>query len=122
MQSLARHRDCIGALTIEPMKRALAVFLLIALAGCAESVVLPVDASLTHEEIVGQLKALLKDEIGSSYNMTFLVSGSEERVSPSMTRLRYQHTTPQIPPSLYTPGVSYDWTTLDIDNAMQKSS
>jgi hypothetical protein len=103
------------------MRRALAIFLAVALVGCAESIVLPVDETLTHDEIVSRIKTLLKEELILSYNMTFLVGGSEERVSPSITRLRYQHTTPQTGPSLYTPGVSYDWTFIDIDTATKKA-
>lgn len=99
------------------MNRAIAILLAVTLAGCTESIVLPVDETLAHDEIVGRLKKLIKDDIVLTYDLTFLFDGSEERVSPTMTRLRYQHSTPQPPASLYTPAVSYDWTFIDIDTS-----
>lgn len=97
------------------MKRALVILLAVALVGCAQSIVLPVDGTLSHGEIVERLKKLLKDEIVLAYDITFLTGGSEERVSPTKTRLTYRHSTPQPATSLYTPNVSYDWTLIEID-------
>lgn len=99
------------------MKRALVILLAVALAGCTGSIVLPVDKALAHEEIVGRLKKLLKEEIVLLYGTTFLMGGSEERVSPTVTRLTYSHSTPQPATSLYTPNVSHDWTFIYIDTS-----
>ena len=101
------------------MRRVVAILLAVTLVGCAESLVLPVDETLTHDEVVGRLKKLMKDNFVLSYDMTFLFDGSEERASPTITRLRYQHSTPQPPPGLYTPAVSYDWTIIDIDTSQR---
>lgn len=101
------------------MKRALVILLAVALAGCTGSIVLPVDKALAHEEIVGRLKKLLKEEIVLLYGTTFLMGGSEERVSPTVTRLTYNHATPQPATSLYTPNVSHDWTSIYIDTSRQ---
>jgi hypothetical protein len=102
------------------MKRAIAILLAVALIGCTESIVLPVDETLSHVEIVGRLKKILNDEVVLSYGQTMLFGGGEEeRISPTKSRLLYQHSTPQPPPSLYTPAVSYDWTLLDIDTSQK---
>lgn len=99
------------------MRRAVLILLAAALVGCTESIVLPVDKILTHDEVVKRLRQLFKDEVVLAYDIFFIIDGSEERVSPTRTRLTYQHSTPQPATSLYTPNVSHDWTVIDIDTS-----
>lgn len=101
------------------MKRAVAIILAVTLVGCTESIVLPVDQTLAHDEIVERLKTLLRNEIVLTDDTPFFIGGSVERISPTKTRVTYQHLTPQPAPSLYTPNVSYDWTFIDIDTSQR---
>ncbi len=101
------------------MKRAVTILLAVALVGCTESIVLPVDQTLAHDEIVERLKTLFKDEVVLADDAPFFIGGSEERISPAKTRLMYRHLMTQPAPSLYTPNVSYDWTFIDIDSSQE---
>lgn len=102
----------------DPLKL-LVILLTVALVGCTESIVLSVDKTLAHEEIVGRLKKLLKEEFILAYGTAFLMGGSEERVSPTVTRLTYSHSTPLPSTSLYTPNISHDWTSIYINTSRQ---
>lgn len=88
---------------------------------CAQTVVLPVDEALTHDEIVNRLKTLFEKEVVMASDLLFVRGVPEEKISDTRTRLRYGHTTPQPPPGLYTPAVSFDWTFIEINTSQRGS-
>ena len=80
---------------------------------------LSVDEALSHEEVVGRLKKIFEEEFILTYGTTFLMGGSEKRVSATVTRLTYSHSTPQPATGLYTPNLSHDSTSIYIDTSRQ---
>jgi hypothetical protein len=100
-------------------RRSLVSMLAFLLVGCTETVVLPVDEGLAHDEIVSRLKKLFEQELMTASDLVFARGAPEERISDTETRLTYRHMTPRPPPSLYTPAVAYDWTFIDIDTSQQ---
>ena len=90
------------------------------LVGCAETVVLPVEGTLSHQETVKRVRILLKDLVIVAGGASFFVAPSEKRETEHRTLFSYQHLTPQAPPALYTPAVSYDWTVIEIDTSNRR--
>ncbi len=104
------------------------LILLVALAGCAGVVVLPIDEGLSHDQIVNRLKKLIKEKSVLTYydekdateldcGWTFLSKLWEKQVSPTRTRIMYQHSRMKPGSPLNTVGWSYDWTFIDIETS-----
>lgn len=100
------------------MKRAIPVLAVALLVGCAQAVELPVDPSLTHDEVVDRVEKLLKDEhVTRVYDLGILHGASEKRLSATATRLKYlpPRRPSEMNPALPDPG--REWTNIDIDTA-----
>lgn len=98
------------------MKRLL-ILLLFLLAGCSETIVLPVSSELTHEEIVSRIKKLIRRETTLAFpSDIMLISLPEEQISATQTTLSFQNMKVEFSSPLQTTP-AYSLTVIEVDTS-----
>jgi len=103
------------------MKRIVIILFAFAMFGCARPTAIPVDGSLSHEEVITRLKKSIHAQFLAEPRMWgFLFSLSEERISPPLTRLVYIGALH--PPTGLATVASAEVTTLSIDTSTKREA